>query len=361
METNLAGESVEPTNPTVTTQDSTPVEQPSPDEQFAGLMTAAVNRMAGTTPPAPEAAPPQEQEPTAPGSEPEPTPKAEQEPEKPVEPETPPVVKLKVNGEEIEVPREKLEALAQQGLDYTRKTQALAERAKQFEAWEAVIGRIQSDPALQARFRALFDDQTPAQPKEKPAPPEDPIERLKWEIREEVLREVESKVKPLEERPAQLERALALQSFKGEIQRDPLYPQAMQFVRQYVEAQPAFARSEIFARLDSDPRAFLEVYGPARDHAASLLEAQRTGQAQQQTNAAPTQPERPATVHRTTTPREAPPLEGAGPAGVAQTETARKAAEMKALTQRIRANKASDSDLVSYLGATGAFRRMGVV
>ena len=46
-------------------------------------------------------------------------------------------VKLKVNGEEIEKPLDEVVALAQQGLDYTKKTQEVAEQRKELESLQA--------------------------------------------------------------------------------------------------------------------------------------------------------------------------------------------------------------------------------
>ena len=48
-------------------------------------------------------------------------------------------VKLKVNGEEIEKSLDEVVALAQQGLDYTKKTQEVAERRKELESLENQI------------------------------------------------------------------------------------------------------------------------------------------------------------------------------------------------------------------------------
>lgn len=48
-------------------------------------------------------------------------------------------VKLKVNGEEIEKPFDEVVALAQQGLDYTKKTQEVAEKRKELESLENQI------------------------------------------------------------------------------------------------------------------------------------------------------------------------------------------------------------------------------
>ena len=55
------------------------------------------------------------------------------------EEQTPETLKLKVNGEEIEKPLDEVVALAQQGLDYTKKTQEVAERRKELESLENQI------------------------------------------------------------------------------------------------------------------------------------------------------------------------------------------------------------------------------
>jgi hypothetical protein len=49
------------------------------------------------------------------------------------EDEVPAILKLKVNGEEVEKPLDEVVALAQQGLDYTQKTQQVAEQRKELE------------------------------------------------------------------------------------------------------------------------------------------------------------------------------------------------------------------------------------
>lgn len=53
--------------------------------------------------------------------------------------EVPAILKLKVNGEEVEKPLEEVVALAQQGLDYTQKTQQVAEQRKELEAYAESI------------------------------------------------------------------------------------------------------------------------------------------------------------------------------------------------------------------------------
>ena len=74
------------------------------------------------------------------GEEAEEEPEAEEEAEEEEsDDQPPPNVKLKVNGEELEKPLEEVIALAQQGLDYTKKTQEVAEQRKQLEEYAQTI------------------------------------------------------------------------------------------------------------------------------------------------------------------------------------------------------------------------------
>lgn len=62
-----------------------------------------------------------------------------EEAEQSEEDEVPAILKLKVNGEEVEKPLDEVVALAQQGLDYTQKTQQVAEQRKELEAYAEQI------------------------------------------------------------------------------------------------------------------------------------------------------------------------------------------------------------------------------
>jgi hypothetical protein len=63
----------------------------------------------------------------------------EAEEEEQSEDEVPAILKLKVNGEDVEKPLDEVVALAQQGLDYTQKTQQVAEQRKELEAYAQQI------------------------------------------------------------------------------------------------------------------------------------------------------------------------------------------------------------------------------
>ena len=65
-------------------------------------------------------------------------------------------VKLKVNGEEIDKPLDEVVALAQQGLDYTKKTQEVAEQRKQLETFAQELKQQESIFAEQAQLNNLL-------------------------------------------------------------------------------------------------------------------------------------------------------------------------------------------------------------
>ena len=65
-------------------------------------------------------------------------------------------VKLKVNGEELEKPLDEVVALAQQGLDYTKKTQEVAEQRKQLETLEQQLKTQEQQFAEQAQLNNLL-------------------------------------------------------------------------------------------------------------------------------------------------------------------------------------------------------------
>jgi len=83
-------------------------------------------------------------------------PETEDDVEEDSEEQTLETVKLKVNGEEIEKPLDEVVALAQQGLDYTKKTQEVAEQRKQLETFEQQLKMQEQQFAEQAQLNNLL-------------------------------------------------------------------------------------------------------------------------------------------------------------------------------------------------------------
>ena len=75
----------------------------------------------------------------------------ESDEEQPVE-----TIKLKVNGEELEKPLDEVVALAQQGLDYTKKTQEVAEQRKSVEALQEQLKVQEQQFAEQQQLNSLL-------------------------------------------------------------------------------------------------------------------------------------------------------------------------------------------------------------
>ena len=73
--------------------------------------------------------------------------------------EQPKSVKLKVNGEELEKPLDEVIALAQQGLDYTKKTQEVAEQRKALEEYAQTVAVQEQNFMQQVQLQnALIGD-----------------------------------------------------------------------------------------------------------------------------------------------------------------------------------------------------------
>lgn len=81
------------------------------------------------------------------GDDEEPTEDEEVEVEEDSE-EQPKSLKLKINGEELEKPLDEVIALAQQGLDYTKKTQEVAEQRKALEEYAQTV-KVQEETFMQ--------------------------------------------------------------------------------------------------------------------------------------------------------------------------------------------------------------------
>ena len=83
-------------------------------------------------------------------------PETEDDVEEDSEEQTLETVRLKVNGEEIDKPLDEVVALAQQGLDYTKKTQEVAEQRKLLETFEQQLKTQEQQFAEQAQLNNLL-------------------------------------------------------------------------------------------------------------------------------------------------------------------------------------------------------------
>jgi hypothetical protein len=183
----------------------------------------------------------------------------EEEPIEEPEPEETPEVtpepkrKLKVDGQEIEVTEAELVTLAQQGKDYTKKTQQLAAERDAMAPYDALIRQLNSDPNLSKHIADYWKPQAPAKPQF-----EDPIEQLKWETKQEALAEFR---KEMQQTVVPMQRQQVLNSVKAQVMADPDYNSVHGAIVGYVNSLPPTLRETTRLQLDQDPKTYLELFG----------------------------------------------------------------------------------------------------
>jgi len=241
--------------------------------------------------------------------------------------------KIKWQGQEVELDPDKEIELLQKGFDYTQKMQALAAERDLLTPHVGVIKAIQQDPDLQRKIAEHLTGRKTEPRREEPPPQmDDPIEQLKWEIRQEVLKEVEEKhVKPIQAVTQQMTRQQVLSSVRSQVQADPLYPEVQQAIAANVQAIAQTMGLEVagnmYRQLDQNPDAYLKAYNTMRP-----IIAARKAQTQQPPASGGTPPLPEPTKRE----ERAPILESANSA---PTESEAKAAneKLKSLNKRARA------------------------
>jgi hypothetical protein len=163
---------------------------------------------------------------------------------------------IKRQGQEVEVTQQELINLAQQGYDYTQKTQALAQERDNLAPIQGLATLLKSDPAKAAQIAAILSGQAPqAQPEKKTF--DDPIEQLKWDTKQEIMAEVRR-----EQQAAMvpLHRQAALNQVKAQVQADPDFKEVHQAIIDMVKGQPPTIQKALFLQLDQDPAAYVEAF-----------------------------------------------------------------------------------------------------
>lgn len=181
-----------------------------------------------------------------------------------------PILTLNHQGREIPISsKEDLILLAQQGLDYTVKTQQLSPFRKAIEY-------LNRNPEAMARLQAQMEGKEV--PEEKEEPKKKPVpEQREDETYEEYVARVarESAREELEQRErAETEREQQVAGTMTNLQRDPLFKATVTLMK--TEMARGNISQEEYRRADNDPRAFSDLYGRYRSAAAAII--RNTGQ-----------------------------------------------------------------------------------
>lgn len=172
---------------------------------------------------------------------------------------------LKVNGEQtsIEVDEAEEKELLQKGLHYTKEMQALRDKERGLAPYEGLINHLKSDPKLNQHIASYFQPVV-EKPKEDVPKFDDPLEQFRWEVKQEVLAEVEQKyVKPMT-------RTQVITAAKAELMSDPMFREVHGEIVKYVNAQPPSISRTLALQLDQDPVAYMETFKAMKERLSAI-------------------------------------------------------------------------------------------
>jgi len=215
------------------------------------------------------------------------TPEQSQSVETPPVAQKPPLMKLKVDGQEISIhDYNDAVTLAQKGLHYTQQMQALA-------PYRHVLKALESNPDLQEELLNRIRGGQPAKKEEKAAPVAEPEKKIEippmredetyeeWTqrvfkdeipnlVRSEAERIAGAKAAEIfKTENATLEEVRRREKILDAARADPLFNQTAHFIRQSIEAGQI--PPTVLQAADSDPKTFAWLYDSARKKVASMM------------------------------------------------------------------------------------------
>lgn len=134
------------------------------------------------------------------------------------EPAAPRTFKVKVDGEEVEVTEDDLVNGYSRTADYTRKTQALAEQRKAFEAEQQAVLQERAEYAkVLSQLQAQLSQATAQEPDWDALYDQDPIEASKLERKWKAYKEQQSAVRAEQDRIAEQERGEQIKRLRTQV------------------------------------------------------------------------------------------------------------------------------------------------
>lgn len=177
---------------------------------------------------------------------------------------------IKHNGQEVEVPLDQELALIQKGYNYeTKMAQLEAERVK-LQSYNGLVSAIEASPEIRQKVSQALGYETQPQP---PTAPQfdDPIEQLKWEVRQDVLKEVKSQfIDPIHQQTAQSQHQIQINNLKQQVQADPQFPQIQAAIIDQIRSLPESVGKDLYQRLDQDPRAYVDMFNTIKSRIGTL-------------------------------------------------------------------------------------------
>ena len=188
----------------------------------------------------------------------------------PAEPELPKVEtrKIKHNGQEVEITPDKEIELLQKGFDYDFKRSQIEQERAKLQAYQGLVSAIEASPEIRAKVSQALGYQNQAQVIEQPQF-DDPIEQLKWETRQEILKEVEEKyAKPFQHQMQMQNQMTALERVRQQVQADPQFKEVQTAIMEQIKSLPESVGKNLYLQLDQDPKSYLEMFHSVKSRLA---------------------------------------------------------------------------------------------
>lgn len=181
-----------------------------------------------------------------------------------VEVQATPSRKIKHNGQEVEVSPSDEVALLQKGYDYDFKMAALETERARLQQYNGLVSAIEASPDVRQKVSEALGYQKAAPVPEVPQF-DDPIEQLKWEIKQETRRELEEQYfKPMQQQTAQTQHQNHLNGVRQQVQADPQFKEIQSEIIKTIKALPESVGKDLYARLDQDPLAYTDMFNSVK-------------------------------------------------------------------------------------------------
>jgi len=179
-----------------------------------------------------------------------------------------PTRKIKWNGQEVDVRPEQEVELLQKGYNYEQKMAQLEQERARIQAYNGLVSAIESSPAIKSKVAEALGYGNQQTVSEQPQF-DDPIEQLKWETRQEVMREVEEKfMKPIQQQNQQNAHQQQLNAVKQNVQADPMFRQVQAAIIEQIKMMPESVGKNMYRQLDQDPQSYIDMYRTTRERVA---------------------------------------------------------------------------------------------
>lgn len=183
--------------------------------------------------------------------------------------------KIKHNGQEVEITPDKEIELLQKGFDYDFKRSQIEQERAKLQAYQGLVSAIEASPEIRAKVSQALGYQNQPQVIEQPQF-DDPIEQLKWETRQEILKEVEEKyAKPFQQQMQMQNQMTALERVRQQVQADPQFKEVQAAIMEQIKSMPESIGKNLYLQLDQDPKSYLEMFQTVKSRLAPPQQAQQ--------------------------------------------------------------------------------------